>query len=149
MALVEDENYVFFPKGSYMEVGNIEGAFDGRCCLICTKEYIFVIPDAWNEFGTQTMRHMTFGAYQEGEKTSENLATMIANCESIEILENNCKELLQGKEQKRVLKIADLEGFKVKGGILGQARFKRTDGKKCTLVAMGSGNKKRFKNFYS
>ena len=149
MGLIQNQDYLYFPKAMWIEKGNVGRNFNATSCLVCTKNYLFVIQDDRKQFGKSFVKGATFGAAQLGENTQENIEAMIANSETVEQLEQNALLLLKDADSKRVAKIAELEKFTVKTGVFGTCEYKiDATTKSQYLNGMGGSNKKLLKAFY-
>ena len=150
MGLIQDQDYLYFPKAMWIEKGNVGRNFNASSCLICTKKYLFVVEDDRKQFGKSFLKSATFGAAQLGENTQAFLEAMIKSCDTVEQLEQNTLQLLKDADPKRVAKIAELEKFKIKTGPFGACEYKiDANTKSQFLNGMGGKNKKLLKAFYN
>ena len=150
MELIKNQDYLFFPKAMWIEKGNVGRNFNASSCIVCTKDYLFVVEDDQKQFGKSFVKNATFGAAKLGENTQAILEAIINKSETIKHLEQNMLQLLQNADPKRIAKIADLEDFTIKTGIFGACKYKiDTNTKPQFLNGMGGKNKKLLKTFYN
>ena len=147
--LKEGENYLLYEKG-YMSGGKLAGMTNAEICAICTKNYIFVVPkkDMTSYLVATRIRHYNY--FGDGVKPADGLKQIVSDTSlTLEELESRMIEILGEENRERVIKLADLEKFKIITGLLGQARLKFP--KKLAplvLVMKGNGGMKAFKKFY-
>jgi len=149
MGLIQNQDYLFFPKAMWIEKGNVGRNFNAASCLVCTKNYLFVVQDDRKQFGKAYVSGATFGAAQIGENTQACLKAMIESSDTVDQLEQNALQLLKDADPKRVAKIAELEKFTVNTGVFGTCEYKiDANSKSQFLNGMGGKNKKLLKTFY-
>lgn len=147
--LKEGENYLLFEKG-HMAGGKLAGMTNAEICSICTKNYIFIVPK--KDFTTYLVasRIREYNYFGDGVKPAEGLKQIVSDTSlTVSDLENRMLEILDDQNRERVVKIDELDKFKIITGLLGQARLKFP--KKLAplvLVLKGNGGMKAFKKFY-
>lgn len=77
MGLIQNQDYLYFPKAMWVEKGNIVRNFNAYSCLVCTKNYLFVVEDDRKQFGKAFLKSAPFGAAQLGQNTQAFLEAMI------------------------------------------------------------------------
>lgn len=147
--LKEGENYLLFEKG-HMAGGKLAGMTNAEICAICTKNYIFIVPK--KDFTTYLVasRIREYNYFGDGVKPTDGLKQIVADTSlTVSDLETRMLEILDDQNRERVVRIDELEKFKILTGLLGQARLKFP--KKLAplvLVLKGNGGMKAFKKFY-
>ncbi len=147
--LKEGENYLLFEKG-HMAGGKLAGMTNAEICAICTKNYIFIVPK--KDFTTYLVasRIREYNYFGDGVKPADGLKQIVADTSlTVSDLETRMLEILDDQNRERVVKIDELEKFKILTGLLGQARL--IFPKKLAplvLVLKGNGGMKAFKKFY-
>lgn len=146
MELKENENYLYFPKANLAEGKIKANALDVGA--LCTKDYLFIIPDRQINTFVVATRIKTY--YADGKKPTEMVAEMIKEPGlTVAELEERMIEWFGEKErEKRVFKIDELDVFKNTTGLFGQTRFKKKGKDLKVLALKGKGVKKVFKEFY-
>lgn len=143
------ENYLLFEKG-FMSGGKLAGLTNAEICSLCTKNYIFVVPK--KDFTTYLVasRIREYNYFGEGVPPAEGLKQVVSDPNlTIPELEERMIQMLGAENNDRVIKIADLQKFKIWTGLMGQARIKYA-GKLAPLVLImkGNGGMKAVKQFY-
>lgn len=149
MSLIQNQDYLFFPKAMWIEKGNVGRNFNATSCLLCTKNYMFVVQDDRKQFGKSFVKGATFGAAQIGENTQAKILEIITRSDTIEKLENYALLMLKRADPKRIAKISELETFKINTGLFGTCEYKIDSKTKSQYISgIGGKNKKLLKAFY-
>ena len=149
MGLIQNQDYLYFPKAMWVEKGNVGRNFNAASCLVGTKNYLFVVQDDRKQFGKSFVKGATFGAAQIGENTQESISEIIKSADTVEQLEQRMLLKLKRADPKRIAKIAELEKFTIKTGLFGTCEYKIDSTTKSQyLNGMGGKNKKLLKAFF-
>lgn len=144
MALVENQDYVFFPKAHVLE--NRLTAKMSDACFLGTKRYIFIVPKRSMQ---SFLVGMAVTTYNDGEDPASALQDLLGRDDlTVESLEQDLMDKLGADKETRVFAIDGLESFQMKTGFWGQTKLK-VPGDKLKLVTIrGKGNKVRARAFY-
>lgn len=145
MALVENQDYVFYEKGTMLN--SKQPMKNVTVVVVSTKNYVFYVPlkTVGNFVVFNTIKtHQYF----DGVSIPEGVKKIIDNSETVEELEKSMIALLEDDE-KHVHKIADKTSFKFKG-FLGRHTLRMTVGKRkwSSIYANGKKNSKAFRTFH-
>jgi hypothetical protein len=144
MGLIENQDYVFFPKAHVIE--NRLTAKMSDACFLGTRRYIFIVPKRSIQSYFVATR---ITQYNEGVDPAEALQSLLAEGElSVEELEAELTERLADDREVRVFAVQDLETFEMKTGFWGQTKLKAPGDKVKLVNIRGKGNKARAKAFY-
>ena len=143
------ENYLLYEKG-YMSGGKVTGATNAQICALCTKNYIFVVPKKDFTSYLVATRIREYNYFGQGVSPEQGLQQIVSDTSlTVEKLEERMVSILGADNKERVVKLDEVEKFKIMTGLLGQARIKYP--KKMAplvLVMKGNGGMKAFKAFY-
>ena len=149
MELIEGQNYLFFTKA--YAAGPEVGLTGAQGNAVCTKNFLFFVPDERKEMGNQFVKSFTFGAVKEGMDTPTMLANLVrAPQMTVAGLEQSLIEFLTARaEAHYIFQISDLETFKNKTGFLGGTTLKKPGRSRIQLAMKGmKGAKKIINEFY-
>ncbi len=145
MSLVENQDYVFFPKAHVVESRLTAKMSDA--CFLGTKRFIFIVPKrSMQSFLVAT----AITTYNDGEDPAAAIESLLASEGlTVESLEAELLERLSGDKETRVFPVEQLETFEMKTGFWGQTKLKAPGDKVKLVNIRGRGNKDRAKAFYS
>ncbi len=146
--LIENKNFIFFPK-TYLAEGKVTGAAASWGLMVCTKNYIFILPEkSYNEF-LEANKNAPYTYFKNNEDAIHGVNRIIyKENQTLEGLESTLLELLSFNKKRFVFKIDELDKIKIYGGVLGQVRLKKRGMSTRVFAPKGRKNKKKLKAFY-
>ncbi len=143
MALLANQDYVFFPKAQVLE-NRLAKMSDA--CFLGTKRYIFIVPKrSIQSFLVATKITHYNGKQDPAEGLTELLAT---DALTVDQLEQQLTEQLSGDKETRIFPLDQAEVFTMKAGFWGQTKLKMPGDKLKQITIRGKGNKAVAIEFY-
>lgn len=144
MALVEHQDYVFFPKAHVLE--NRLTAKMSDACFLGTQRYIFVVPKRSIQSFLVATR---ITRYNGGDDPAAALQGLLSvDSLTVQQLEADLVDKLSDDTETRIFPLEQLETFEMKAGFWGQTKLKLPGDKLKMVTIRGKGNKAAALEFY-